>query len=134
MNYLFVYGLLKSDYDNEAAKTIRSHCTLIGEGYTYGRMFDLGSYPGIVYEKTSNLKVFGEVYRIDRNAHELIAFLDAFEECGPEFDEPNEYRKEIIPVNVNNIEYNASTYIYNRNLTGLRMIATGKYNNKQGHR
>lgn len=74
MNYLFVYGLLKSDYDNEAAKTIRSHCTLIGEGYTFGRMFDLGTYPGIIYEKTSNLKVFGEVYRIDRNARDLIVF------------------------------------------------------------
>lgn len=134
MNYLFVYGLLKSNYTNEATKTIHSHCTLVGEGYTFGKLFDLGSYPGLIHDPSSNSKVFGELYKIDRNETELFAFLDAFEECGPDFEEPNEYRKEKISVLVNNIEFRASTYVYNRNLTGLTLIANGNYQDKQGCR
>lgn len=134
MNYIFVYGLLKSMHDNEASQTIRKHCTLLGEGYTFGRMFNLGSYPGITHEANATTKVYGELYQIEQNEDELIAYLDAFEECGPEFEQPNEYRKELIPVKLGNKNYEAAAYIYNRNLTGLTLIASGKYEDIQGHR
>jgi len=133
-DYIFVYGLLKSMYDNEAALFIRQHCTLIGVGTTPGRLFDLGTYPGIVYEPNAETIVFGEVFRIDTNKEGLNEYLDQFEECGPEFEQPNEYKKEVIPVDVNGKVYHASSYLYNRNLDGLKKIDSGNYDDITGTR
>lgn len=121
-------------YDNDAARFIREKCSLIGVGFTPGRLFDLGSYPGIVYEPESQTNVFGEVYKIVSDEEELVLYLDHFEEYGPEFDQPNEYRREIIPVSVDGTIYQASAYLYNRNLNGLKLIASGIYEDLQGHR
>jgi gamma-glutamylcyclotransferase (GGCT)/AIG2-like uncharacterized protein YtfP len=133
-NHIFVYGLLKSMYDNEAARFIRKHCILIGEGTVPGRLFDLGTYPGIVYETNAKTFVTGEVFEIITNKAGLVEYLDEFEECGPDFEQPNEYRKEVIPVNVNGTIYQASSYIYNRNLEGLKVIESGNYNDITGTR
>lgn len=121
-------------YDNEAALTIRKNCTLIGEGFVPGRLFDLGTYPGMLFEPNASTQVIGEVYRIESNQKFLTDYLDHFEECGPHFEQPNEYRKEIIPVNINNSVYFASTYIYNRNVEGLNVILSGNYNDVTGTR
>ena len=121
-------------YDNDAARFIRSHCSLIGEGIVSGRLFDLGTYPGLVYEPKAQTVVKGEVYKIHSNEKDLIQYLDNFEECGPYFEQPNEYRKEIIPVLIKENLYHASTYIYNRTLDGLTLIENGNYNNKSGTR
>lgn len=121
-------------YDNDAARLIRQKCSLIGVGVTPGRLFDLGSYPGIVYEPNSKTIVYGELYKIESDEDELVQYLDRFEECGPEFDQPNEYRREIIPVSVDGTIYQASAYLYNRNLNGLKLIASGRYQDHQGHR
>ncbi len=104
-------------YDNDAARFIRSHCSLIGEGIVSGRLFDLGTYPGLVYEPKAQTVVKGEVYKIHSN-----------------FEQPNEYRKEIIPVLIKENLYYASSYIYNRTLEGLTLIENGNYNNKSGTR
>ena len=133
-DYIFVYGLLKSMYDNDAALFIRQHCSLIGEGTISGRLFDLGTYPGVVYEPEASTTVTGEVFEITSNKEGLISYLDEFEECGPQFEQPNEYRKEVIPVSVNGIIYQASTYIYNRNLDGLKLIESGNYDDITGTR
>lgn len=133
-DYIFVYGLLKSMYNNEAAKFIRQHCTLVGTGTIPGRLFDLGTYPGMVYEPNAKTTVLGEVFKINSNKEGLTKYLDEFEECGPEFEQPNEYRKEIILTKVNGATINASSYIYNRNLEGLKMIDSGNYDDVTGTR
>ncbi len=133
-DFIFVYGLLKSMYDNEAARYIRKHCSLIGEGTIPGQLFDLGTYPGVIYDENAKYTVVGEVFKINSDKDALLKYLDEFEECGPSFNQPNEYRREIIPVNVCRKTYNASTYIYNLNLEGLKVIESGNYNDKTGTR
>ncbi len=133
-DYIFVYGLLKSMYDNEAARFIRKHCSLIGTGTIQGRLFDLGTYPGVVFEADTKTQVTGEVFQIETNHKGLVTYLDEFEECGPQFEQPNEYRKEVIPVTVGGKIYHASSYIYNRNLDGLKVIESGNYDDITGTR
>lgn len=87
-DYIFVYGLLKSIYDNEPARFIRRNCSLIGEGHFPGTLIDIGSYPEAVFEQDSENKVHGEVYRIDQNQEELVSFLDHFEGVGDQFEKP----------------------------------------------
>ena len=48
---IFVYGLLQSKYDNEAAQMLRKHATLIGPASIPGAVFDLGNYPAAIFEK-----------------------------------------------------------------------------------
>lgn len=133
-NFIFVYGLLKSIYENEPAKFIRRNCSLIGNGSISGMLYDLGNYPGAIYEKNSLSKVHGEVYQINRNEKELVQFLDNFEGVGSQFKQPNEYVRSTIPVNISTGMVEASTYLYNWNLEGAKMIDSGRYENVKGNR
>lgn len=132
--YIFVYGLLKSNYENEPARYIKKNCTLIGEGYFPGTLIDIGSYPGAFFDPTSQNKVHGEVYRIDRNKKVLVDFLDDFEGVGEQFDQPNEYVRKVIPVKIDDQELHASCYLYNWNYDGHKVISSGIYENKDGKR
>lgn len=121
-------------YDNEPAKFIRKNCSLIGEAFFPGMLIDIGTYPGAIYEAKAPDKVYGEVYRIDRNHKELVAYLDHFEGVGDQFEKPNEYVREIIPVQMEEKEILASCYLYNWNYDGLKVIASGRYENQKGTR
>lgn len=121
-------------YDNEPAKFIRKNCTLIEEGSIPGMLFDLGTYPGAVFDPSSSSLVFGEVYRIDQNEEDLVRFLDEFERVGTQFKQPNEYIRKMVPVTTNNGIIEASSYLYNWNLDGLKLIESGRYENQKGNR
>lgn len=132
--YIFVYGLLKSMYKNEPAKFIRRNCELVGDAWFPGQLFDLGSYPGAVFDEHSDSKVFGEVFEVMRSEEELVAFLDDFEGVGPGFDQPNEYVRKLIPVQTKTGELTASCYLYNWDPIGKRFISNGRYENPSGTR
>lgn len=133
-NHIFVYGLLKSMYDNEPAKFIRKNCTLVGNASFPGVLLDLGTYPGAVYDADSTSTVYGEVFQVNRNEKELVQFLDNFEGVGAQFQQPNEYKREVIPVVMSSQKVNASCYLYNWNLEGLKVIKSGRYENVKGNR
>lgn len=121
-------------YENEPAKFIRKNCSLVGEGSIPGILFDLGTYPGATYDLKSSSLVHGEIYRIDRNEKKLVQFLDEFEGVGTQFKQPNEYIRKTIPVQTKNGIIEASSYLYNWNLEGLKVIESGRYENIKGNR
>ena len=129
-DYIVVYGLLKSMYDNDAAKMVRSHCEAIGEGTLPGYLYDLGNYPGVIFDEESSSTVYGEVFKIIKDKEKLIQFLDDFEGVGSQFKSPNEYRKEVIPVQTEMGEIQAWCYIYNLDPKGFKLIESGRYENK----
>lgn len=133
-HFIFVYGLLKSKYENEAAQTVRKNCTLIGEGRMPGRLYNIGTYPGAVYIEDATTFVYGEIFEIQQNEENLIHYLDRFEGVGADFPEPNEYHKEIIPVQTEQGVIQASCYLYNWNLERLELIKTGNYEDQNGWR
>lgn len=134
VNYIFVYGLLKSTYDNEPACFVRKNCELISEGSFKGSLYDIGTYPGAVFTTDVDSLVHGEVYRIVKNKAELEAYLDKFEGVGNEFPTPNEYKREIIVVSTPNGDIKASCYLYNWNLDNSKLIESGRYENAKGNR
>lgn len=133
-SYIFVYGLLKSNYENEPAKFIRTNCEFVGYGNFPGKLIDIGTYPGAIYDEKSETIVYGEVYQVVQNEEELVTFLDNFEGVGLDFEQPNEYKRELIPIQTENGVIQASCYLYNWNLDGLKVIASGRYENKKGTR
>ena len=77
---MFVYGTLRSNFENPYARRLRSGALLLGTATVLGAIFDLGRYPG--YRSDFPGQVTGELYEM----HEpdgLLAVLDDYE--GPEY-------------------------------------------------
>lgn len=110
--YLFVYGTLKNDAQNEVARFLRDHATFLGEGIMAGRMFDLGEYPGAVFIENGGEQVSGHVFKMTEPAL-VLKVLDEYEGIGSEFPEPHEYVRQVVPVSFRQEVLNCWVYLYN---------------------
>jgi len=77
---LFVYGTLRSEFDNPFAHRLHSEAELAGRASVRGSIFRISSYPG--YRKQPDGVVHGELWRL-KNAARTLAALDNYE--GPEY-------------------------------------------------
>lgn len=120
--YLFVYGTLKRSSRSPFALFLGEQATFIDNGFFFGKLFQIGHYPGAVPSELPEDKVFGEIYRLFNPARTLPA-LDHYEEFGPSFPEPNEFRRELQTVYpANGSPLQAWVYLYNRNTSHLNRI------------
>jgi gamma-glutamylcyclotransferase (GGCT)/AIG2-like uncharacterized protein YtfP len=81
---LFVYGTLRSEFDNEYARLLRSKSKLVGRATVPGSIFRIGSrqsFPGWKPEPAG--EVHGELYRLT-DPETILKALDEYE--GPDFD------------------------------------------------
>ena len=90
--HVFVYGTLCRGEQRDINK-LNPRPEFIGEACVPGRLYDLGSYPGIVLGGRGEVR--GEVYRISA---ELESLLDEIEEVWPQ--QTGEYAKREVPVEV----------------------------------
>jgi gamma-glutamylcyclotransferase (GGCT)/AIG2-like uncharacterized protein YtfP len=83
MRYVFVYGTLRAGEVNDIGKAAASSALampiLVGEASVRGRLFDFGSYPGLVPD-ADGIHVKGDVYQIDER---LVSVLDEIEQVYP---------------------------------------------------
>ena len=117
--YIYVYGLLQSKYDNEAAQILRKYATLIGPASIPGGVFDLGEYPAVFFEKNMKGMVRGELYYIHGDSNQLLQFLDEFEGISPDKQKPFEYRRGIVQAQFEGGEKPAFCYLYNKAITHI---------------
>jgi gamma-glutamylcyclotransferase (GGCT)/AIG2-like uncharacterized protein YtfP len=100
MQHVFVYGTLRAGEANDIHRAARRHDiaepVLMGRGHTPGRLYDFGSYPGLVLDPGAG-PVRGDVYRVDAA---LIPVLDEIEEVFPGVE--GLFRSVRIDVTVNN--------------------------------
>jgi gamma-glutamylcyclotransferase (GGCT)/AIG2-like uncharacterized protein YtfP len=75
---LFVYGTLRPFVDIPMARWLERVATYAGEAVTRGRLFDLGSYPGLVDAACRRDWVKGELYLLPRRAV-VLRVLDRYE-------------------------------------------------------
>ena len=123
--YLFTYGTLMSGFNNSMALYLRKNAQLIAKAYFNGLMFDLGSYPGAIYESDTTHKVHGEVYQLLTNNDVIFEILDVYEGINDPYF--NLYERKVIPVNVNNNVYNNFVYLL-RETPRASIIDSGDYN------
>ncbi|WP_427309923.1 gamma-glutamylcyclotransferase family protein [Cupriavidus sp. H39] len=83
MPRVFVYGTLRAGEVNDLNAAARRHGiaapTLLGTGTVSGRLYDFGTYPGLVLDAGSG-PVLGDIYDI---ADALLPVLDEIEEVYP---------------------------------------------------
>ncbi|MBR1147487.1 gamma-glutamylcyclotransferase [Bradyrhizobium sp. AUGA SZCCT0431] len=124
---LFVYGTLMRGFDHPMAKLLSRSADFIGEARCRGRLYLIKHYPGLVLSDDPDDIVSGELYRLrDRDA--LLGEFDMYEACGPGFQAPTEYVRQMLNVTLDDGSASeAWTYVYNWPVTGLPRIASGRF-------
>lgn len=83
MHRVFVYGTLRAGEVNDLNRAAERHgiasATLVGTAHIAGRLYDFGTYPGLVLDATAG-PVAGDIYDIPEA---LLPVLDEIEEVYP---------------------------------------------------
>ncbi len=122
--YLFVYGTLMKGIPSRMASFLEQQGSFLGEGSVQGWLYDLGNYPGLIFDAQAENEVIGHIFRLE---HPSFVFekLDAFE--GIEANDSGEYTRIEIPVRFQNQILYCWVYQYNRDTKGLPVITQKSY-------
>ena len=125
---LFVYGTLRRDLGLPAYHLLERHADFYDYGTMRGRLFDLGSYPGVVASIDASDRVRGELFLL-RVPGRALAVLDEFEGI-PEgrADWAARYVRESLAINSRRHgRLRAWVYLYRFATAGLAAIPAGDY-------
>ena len=125
--YLFVYGTLGRNVGHEMHKHLVRHADYAGEGAFNGILYRVAHYPGATASSDPDDIVHGELYRL-RDPDALFAALDPYESCGPNDPKPTKYVRVTTTIHRPGGEaVEAWIYLYNRDVTKLARIASGRF-------
>jgi gamma-glutamylcyclotransferase (GGCT)/AIG2-like uncharacterized protein YtfP len=123
VDLLFVYGTLQRQ--GRAHHLLAGQVTFLGSARLQGRLFALDGYPGAVLSSDPEQRIRGELYRM-HDAEALLVQLDAYEEIGPQYPAPHEYRRQLVAVlDDTGLSRSSWTYLYNLCITSLVLIESG---------
>ena len=126
MQNVFIYGTLRAGEVNDITEAAARHHVarpvLLGRAAVRGRLFDFGSYPGLVVDP-AGVPVQGDVYEID---DELVAVLDEIEQVYPGVD--GRFLPREVTVEVEGVRLACRFYpVEPRAVKGLPEIASGDW-------
>lgn len=79
-DYLFVYGTLRKEAGHPMHRVLIRYATLVDEAVLQGRLYNLGSFPGVILSERPEDQVYGEIYRL-RRKDQVFQILDRYEGC-----------------------------------------------------
>ena len=120
MEYLFVYGLLRSDVGGPMQPMLAAAARLVGRALWRGRLYRVAEFPGAVPCDADEF-VAGELYALGEDAAALLEQLDAYEET------PDDYLRLRSTVQCEGREFDAWIYVWNRPTDGLERIESGDF-------
>ena len=124
---LFVYGTLRKGSRGSMHHLLAQHARLIGPARTSGRLYHLGSYPGLVPSSERDAWVRGDLYALER-LPEVLDRLDDYEGCGPNDAQPHEFERVQREVVLDTGERAlAWLYVYKGSIAGKDEIRSGDY-------
>jgi gamma-glutamylcyclotransferase (GGCT)/AIG2-like uncharacterized protein YtfP len=123
---LFVYGSLRSGFNNPAYTYISKYFTLLGTGYVKGKLYQLPEFPAGVSSEDDHL-IKGELYviKVPAECSWAIAQLDDYEGVQAEEGEIPLYKRVLTSVQINGQEEQAWIYWYNGSLENGVLIEGG---------
>jgi len=123
---LFVYGSLRSGFNNPAYTYISKYFTLLGTAYVKGKLYQLPDFPAVVPANDNHL-IKGELYSIKVPAESswAIAQLDDYEGVQAEEGESPLYKRVLTTVTINGEEEQAWIYWYNGSIESGVLIEGG---------
>lgn len=111
---LFVYGTLRSEFDNPYARKLRSEADSLGPATVRGSIFYIRGYPG--YRREPDGIVRGELWRL-REPDKTLAALDEYE--------GSDYSR--LVVSLDSPPGEAWIYLYTGNVNSDLRIASGDF-------
>jgi len=126
-NYLFVYGTLANEYaPPEIAETVK-HLKYIGEGFVFGRLYDVGEYPAAILDDSKQTKIFGRIYQLPTEPN-VLQKLDDYEEFYS-LDSPQNLfvRKRTTVFSKSGNKLIGWIYEYNKKVKPSSLIKSGDY-------
>ncbi|GAA4951256.1 gamma-glutamylcyclotransferase [Algibacter agarivorans] len=126
-NYLFVYGTLLKDLDNDMSKFLNVHARLVGKGYFYGQLFQVSWFPGAIESTNTSEKVYGSIFNV-KDFETLFKVLDDYEGVGENQPKPNLYTRELVTAFLQDgSELETWVYLYNLPTEHLKQIISGDF-------
>jgi gamma-glutamylcyclotransferase (GGCT)/AIG2-like uncharacterized protein YtfP len=80
--HLFVYGTLRRHRRPPEISGLMDGLEFVAEGSAPGRVLELGSYPGAIFDQEARTTVRGEVYKLPAG-QKVLRKLDGYEEFRP---------------------------------------------------
>lgn len=125
--YIFVYGTLMRGIASPMSAYLAAHSDLVAELWLPGYLYDLGSYPGFVYNAGAQERVYGQVLAL-HGGTALLSRLDAYEGILLDAPTSGEYRRVVVQVTLpGSTVVDCGVYVYNRSVEGLCQIRGGDY-------
>ena len=126
-DYLFVYGTLRQNAKHPMHQQLAKHARFVAMARYQALLYQVSYYPGAVPSSDVADQVIGELYQL-MQPEVLLPVLDNYEECGPGFALPQEYRRELQQVTLENgSSVTVWVYVYNRNPDELILIQSGDF-------
>ena len=121
-DHLFAYGTLQPGLAPAAVRPLVDSLAVVGIGTTPGSLYDLGAYPGAVFDDAAGGTVRGTVYALPADAAAVLASLDQYEGV------PTLYRRTTVPVTLpGGPVLSCWAYHYNPPTAGHRRLPAGVY-------
>ncbi len=126
-DYIVVYGTLMRGNDNKYSKLLSENADFISEVSFPGKLYDLGEYPGAIYDPDSSDYISADLFRITKNKQNILNLMDEYEGI-IEYDmAENEYERKIIRVSDGRKTIFAWAYLLNLNPDQYEIIESGNY-------
>jgi len=122
--YLFIYGTLIPDIAPDEISGAARKLEYIGEGFVYGKLYDLGDYPAAVLN--SNSKVFGRIYKLPDDEN-ILPELDEYEGYDPQNLSESLYLRKKAKVYLNGRTLSCWIYEYNQDTSKTPLIESGNF-------
>ncbi|TXE15033.1 gamma-glutamylcyclotransferase [Seonamhaeicola algicola] len=124
-HYLFVYGTLLQNAENEMSAFLKAHATVISKGYFIGQLYKISWFPGAILSNDQTQKVYGTLVKLTKNVFEV---LDDYEDFKPNNPSKSLFiRQKVTVFAKNNRVYNAWVYLYNQNVNPQNRIVSGDF-------
>jgi gamma-glutamylcyclotransferase (GGCT)/AIG2-like uncharacterized protein YtfP len=107
---VFVYGTLRSGFDNVGRDVLTRHGDPLAEATVPGKLYDLGSFPALVEPDSSDDRVKGEVYELTRKPATAIERLDRYE--GARGPSPLPYERRRARANTPDASFEVWVYVW----------------------
>lgn len=127
--YLFVYGTLLKDLDNEMSRFLVSHSVFVSKGYFNGKLYLVDWFPGAILSDYTEDRVFGSIFEI-KNPILVFKVLDDYEGIGKHNPKPHLFYRETITIFLKNkTKIKSWVYLYNHSTKNFKRIISGNFIN-----
>jgi gamma-glutamylcyclotransferase (GGCT)/AIG2-like uncharacterized protein YtfP len=96
-DFIFVYGTLLCGTGSLMHQWLAQRADFVDDGFFQGRLYRIGTYPGVRTSQRAKDWVRGEIYQL-HDAPETLAQLDAYENYDPARPRTSEYIRVLRPI------------------------------------